>query len=262
MERAVQPESGGTGVQQTDPSVHSRPQPRQLLPSVRGSEGSGFRISTGGFQVINLFRNEWRRIKSRWSRSRQQSTSRLQQTSRSVCGKGIIHMQKSWTQSYRWSTRCASPFFQNENKKFSRTILKLNKEKNFVTVFWSVKVISKLISTVAPEVSPKRGVRSNNSQGSPLWLKRGPKKFVKGGSIAFFLRGPNLEGGQGPLVPMVQAPLDFEFNRRDILMRMCFAQPVKFESLFALHIRIIWFRNPFFVSFIRSVRTLYELTRE
>ena len=40
--------------------------------------------------------------------------------------------------------------------------------------------------SVAPGGSPKRGVRSKNSQGSPLGLRRGAKKMCQGGSIAFF----------------------------------------------------------------------------
>ena len=75
---------------------------------------------------------------------------------------------------------------------------------NLATFFTQLTLSS--TTTVAPGGSPKRGVRSKNSRESPLWLRRGPKKFFKGGALPF-LRGPNLEGGQGPLVPMVQAPL-------------------------------------------------------
>ena len=47
---------------------------------------------------------------------------------------------------------------------------------------------------------PKRGVWSKNSQGSPLWLRRGPKKFVKGGVLPFFAR-TTFRGGPRPLGP-------------------------------------------------------------
>ena len=36
------------------------------------------------------------------------------------------------------------------------------------------------------EVCQRGGVRSKNSQGSPLWLRRGAKKICQGRSIAFF----------------------------------------------------------------------------
>ena len=54
--------------------------------------------------------------------------------------------------------------------------------------------------TVASGGSPKRGVRSKNSQGSPLWLRRGPKQFIKGGVLPFFAR-TKFRGGPRPLGP-------------------------------------------------------------
>ena len=56
------------------------------------------------------------------------------------------------------------------------------------------------IIAVALGGSPKRGVRSKNSQGSPLWLSRGPKKFVKGGVLPFFPR-TKFRGEPRPLGP-------------------------------------------------------------
>ena len=52
-------------------------------------------------------------------------------------------------------------------------------------------------------------------EGGPVEKVKGPlfgswgghKKLSGGGSTAFFSRGPNLEGVQGPLAPVVQAPL-------------------------------------------------------
>ena len=53
---------------------------------------------------------------------------------------------------------------------------------------------------LAPGGSPKWGVRSKNSQGSPLWLRRGLKQFVKGGALPFFAR-TKFRGGPRPLGP-------------------------------------------------------------
>ena len=71
------------------------------------------------------------------------------------------------------------------------------------TTFFEKYINLKPHDTVAPEGSPKRGVRSKNIQGSPLWLRRGPKKFVKGGVLPFFARtkfrrGPRPPGPNGP----------------------------------------------------------------
>ena len=69
-----------------------------------------------------------------------------------------------------------------------------------------IKITIKSLYAVAPGDSPKRGVRSKKSR-VPSLTEEGAKKICQGGSIAFFPRRPNLEGGQGPLVSMVQAPL-------------------------------------------------------
>ena len=53
---------------------------------------------------------------------------------------------------------------------------------------------------MAPGDSPKREGPVEKSQGSPLWLRRGPRKFVKrgGGVLPFFAR-TKFRGGPSPL---------------------------------------------------------------
>ena len=57
--------------------------------------------------------------------------------------------------------------------------------------------------SVAPGGSPKRGVRSKKSQGSPLWLRRGREILLRGEYCLFFVRfkfrgGPRPFGPNGP----------------------------------------------------------------
>ena len=53
----------------------------------------------------------------------------------------------------------------------------------------------------------QRGGSGRKKSRIPSLTEEGAKKICQGGSIAFFPRRPNLEGGQGPLVSMVQALL-------------------------------------------------------
>ena len=53
----------------------------------------------------------------------------------------------------------------------------------------------------------KEGGTVEKKVKGPLFDSGKAEKFCQGGSIAIFLWDPNSEGGQGPLVPMVQAPL-------------------------------------------------------
>ena len=57
------------------------------------------------------------------------------------------------------------------------------------------------------EVRQRGGSGRKIVKGPLLGSGGEPKQFVRGGECCLFLRGPNLEGGQGPLVPMVQASL-------------------------------------------------------
>ena len=73
----------------------------------------------------------------------------------------------------------------------------------------------------------QRGWSGRKKSRVPSLTQEGAKKFVKGGSIALLSRGPNLEGGQGPLAPMVQAPLlaHFELSIITFLQFALFSVP-------------------------------------
>ena len=70
----------------------------------------------------------------------------------------------------------------------------------------------KSIAAVAPGDSPKRGVPSKKVKG-PLFDSGGGQENLSRGEYCLFSRRPNLEGGKGPLVSIVQAPLHRGWHR-------------------------------------------------
>ena len=102
-----------------------------------------------------------------------------------------------------WNSVCSLAIVVtiSERNYWRRGVETISKIKNCRS-FWDVSN-----QAVAPGGSPKKGYGRKKVKG-PLFDSEGAEKFCQEESIAFFSWGPNSEGDQGPLAPMVQAPLE------------------------------------------------------